>query len=82
MAAGTLIEMSKANSSNCKESAHNAGTWVLSLGQKDPWRRAWQPTPGCLKNPTDRGAWWATVHGVEKSQTQLSNVHNPTVNNT
>ena len=20
----------------------------------------------------DRGAWWATVHGVEKSQTQLS----------
>ena len=26
----------------------------------------------CLKNPMDRGAWWATVHGVEKSQTQLS----------
>ena len=23
----------------------------------------------CLENPTDRGAWWATVHGVEKSQT-------------
>ena len=20
----------------------------------------------CLKNPTDRGAWWATVHGVTK----------------
>ena len=20
----------------------------------------------CLENPTDRGAWWATVHGVEK----------------
>ena len=26
----------------------------------------------CLKNPMDRGAWWATVHGVAKSQTQLS----------
>ena len=26
----------------------------------------------CLENPTDRGAWYATVHGVEKSQTQLS----------
>ena len=26
-----------------------------------------------LKNPKDRGAWWATVHGVAKSWTQLSN---------
>ena len=23
----------------------------------------------CLKNPMDGGAWWATVHGVAKSQT-------------
>ena len=22
----------------------------------------------CLENPMDRGAWWATVHGVVKSQ--------------
>ena len=21
----------------------------------------------CLRNPMDRGAWWATVHGVEKN---------------
>ena len=26
----------------------------------------------CLENPVDRGAWWAAVHGVVKSQTQLS----------
>ena len=26
----------------------------------------------CLKNPMDRGAFWVTVHKVEKSQTQLS----------
>ena len=26
----------------------------------------------CLENPMDRAAWWATVHGVAKSQTQLS----------
>ena len=26
----------------------------------------------CLENPMDRGAWWATVHGVAKSWTQLS----------
>ena len=25
----------------------------------------------CLENPVDRGAWWATVHGVSKSQTGL-----------
>ena len=25
----------------------------------------------CLGNPMDRGAWWATVHGVAKNQTQL-----------
>ena len=24
----------------------------------------------CLENPMDGGAWWATVHGVAKSQTQ------------
>ena len=26
----------------------------------------------CLENPMDRGAWWATVQGVTKSWTQLS----------
>ena len=26
----------------------------------------------CLENPMDRGAWWAAVHGVSKSRTQLS----------
>ena len=25
----------------------------------------------CLENPMDRGAWWATVHGVMKSHTRL-----------
>ena len=27
----------------------------------------------CLGNPMDRRAWWATVHGISKSQTELSN---------
>ena len=27
----------------------------------------------CLGNPTDRGNWWATVHGVSKVWTRLSN---------
>ena len=25
----------------------------------------------CLENPMDRGAWWATVHSVSKSQIRL-----------
>ena len=29
----------------------------------------------CLENPMDRGAWWATVHGVSKSWTRLNDQH-------
>ena len=29
----------------------------------------------CLEDPMGKGALWATVHGVAKSQTQLSNYH-------
>ena len=28
----------------------------------------------CLGNPMDRGAWWATIHGVTKSWQQLTDV--------
>ena len=31
------------------------------------------PQYSCLKNPMDRGAWQAIVHGVTKNQTRLSN---------
>ena len=32
------------------------------------WRRKWQTLQySCLENPMDRGAWWATVHGVTES---------------
>ena len=30
----------------------------------------------CLENSMDSGAWWATVHGVAKSRTELSMQHN------
>ena len=40
---------------------------------KIPWRRKWQASPVfLLGNPINRGACWATVHGVAKSWTQLS----------
>ena len=49
-------------------------TWVQSLG--------WEDFPGegngnllqyfCMENPMDRGGWQATVYGVTKSWTRLS----------
>ena len=29
----------------------------------------------CLESPMERGAWWATVHGVTKIRTRLSNLN-------
>ena len=43
------------------------------LGQEDPLEKGMATHSfSCLENPMDGGAWWATVHGVTKSQTQLS----------
>ena len=51
------------------------------FANKDPFgqsygfsqRRQWHPTPVLLPGkPVDGGAWWATVHGVAKSQTRLN----------
>ena len=39
------------------------------------WYREGNSNPlqySCLENPMDRGAWWAAVHGVAKSQTRLN----------
>ena len=49
---------------------------IFFICQPTPFFREGNGTPlqySCLENPMDRGAWWAAVHGVEKSRTQLSN---------
>ena len=59
--------------SDGKEPAWNAGDpgSTPRLGRCP--EKGMEPIPvSCLKNPMDRGAWWATVHGVTKSQTWLS----------
>ena len=49
-------------------------TRVQTLGWEDyPGEGNGNPLQySCLENPMDGGAWWATVHGVAKSRTQLS----------
>ena len=39
---------------------------LLSINKSTPLQYS------CLENPMDGGAWWATVHGVAKSRTRLS----------
>ena len=47
---------------------------VQSLGQEDPLEEGMAIHSSVLawRMPMERGAWWATVYGVTKSQTQLS----------
>ena len=52
----------------------NSGDWGLIPGSgRSPGERHGNPfLYSCLENSMDRGAWQATVHGVAKSQTRLS----------
>ena len=49
-------------------------TWVQFLGQENPLEKGMTTNSSILawRAPVDRGAWWATVHGVEKSRIRLS----------
>ena len=51
----------------------NAGDMGLIPGsERSPGEENGNPLKySCLENPMDRGAWWATVHGVAKSHTRL-----------
>ena len=60
--------------SDGKASVYNAGDpdSIPGLG-RSPGEGNGNPLQDyCLENPMDRGTWQATVHGVVKSQTQLS----------
>ena len=62
--------------SDSKESACNVGYpgSIPGLG-RSPGKGNGNPLQySCLENPMDRGAWQATVHGVAKSQTWLSDL--------
>ena len=60
---------------NVGDMRHRFDSWFREI----PRRRPWQPfQDSSLENSMDRGACQATVHGVIKSQTQLSNSHTHT----
>ena len=60
-----------------KESACNAGdpSSIPGLGRSPGEEIGYPLQYSGLKDCMDRGAWWATVHGVSKSRTRLSNFH-------
>ena len=66
--------LSKNDGSDGKESTSNVEDLGSILGSgRSPGERNGKPVQySCLGNPMDRGVWWATVHGVAKSQTRLS----------
>ena len=49
-------------------------TWAQTLGWEGPLEKGmgYPFQYSCLENLKDRGAWWATVHGVAKNRTLLS----------
>ena len=65
-----MVKRGLLGGSECKESACNVGdlgsvpSWVRSPGEGNGKPLQYS----CLENPMDRGAWWATVDGVAKSQ--------------
>ena len=61
--------------SDRKVSACNAGDLgsIPGSGRSPGEGNGNPPQYSCLENSMDGGAWWATVHGIAKSQTRLSN---------
>ena len=62
--------------SDGKESTCNVGDLGLipGLGRSPGEENGYSLQYSGLENSMDRGAWWATVHGVAKSRTQLSDL--------
>ena len=52
-----------------------ANVGLIPESGKSPTERNGNPFQhSCLENPMGKGAWWATVHGVTKSRTRLSDL--------
>ena len=56
---------------NPLDNAGDAGS-ILILGRSPGRENGNSSQFSCLGDAMDKGTWWATVHGVAKSQTQFS----------
>ena len=70
-----MLTMGFPEGSDSKEPAFNEGDSgsIPELDRSPGEGNGYSLQYSCLENSMDRGAWWATVHGVTKSQTGLSN---------
>ena len=63
----TVVKNLPANAADARDTGLIPGSErSLGRGNGNPFQYS------CLENSMDRGDWWATVHGVTKSQTQLN----------
>ena len=72
----TVSEWGFPGGSELKASTCNAGDLGSIPGSgRPPGEGNGNPLQySCLENPMDGGDWWATVHGVTKSRTRLSDL--------
>ena len=69
---GLVVKNLPANAGDAKDES-----WIPGLG-RSPGGGLGNPLQYyCLGNSMDRGAWWATVHSVARSQTQLRDRMHP-----
>ena len=63
---GTVVKNPPTNARDTRDVGSTPGSGIYPKeGHGNPLQYS------CLENPMDRRAWWATVHGVAESQTQL-----------
>ena len=64
---GEVVKNLPANAGDARD------TGLIHVSGRSPGEGNGYPLQySCLENPMDRGAWWATVHGVTMSRTRLS----------
>ena len=69
-----VVKNLPANAGDIRDTGSNPGSRRSRGGQNDN-----QLQYSCLQNPIDIGPWWATIHGITKSQTWLTQLSTPNV---
>ena len=72
---GAVVKKTNKQKKPClpmQEALETSFGWIRGLGRYPGAGNSNLLQCSCLYNPMDRGAWWATIHGVAKSQIRLS----------